>query len=573
MAAQLPDVAPTIHVRTTSVGMDPASLSPGVDVVLHAPRVQGDVLPTGVLLDDWVDAAGRERIDRVARRHLADWREARDGLLTVAGIALPFVHEQELYADVFLRETRVVEGLRLLVSRGAKRVELFGVDDDLASCLTALLGRAGAAVERGEPGPSPALPITFEAAIRRTPLVSGAREATGIPARVRGSVLVEPYWHLTPLLASLAEREDTLPVLDPTNPPALSGRELAHLAARGGWIGSPGSRARRSSRRALTAALQALAADPAADPLGRLMDARATRLLAAVGHATLAEAGMRRRAFGRGGLKAVLSYSDTARMPRLNALVAREHGASVVCVQHGLLARVPHDEGRPARVIDGWVADLVGVWSERDARTFSPHVPGRVEVTGNPGATGLLRDPVPSRQRGHALVLGQMPSPLSTVADARVTARHLRAALAALSATRPGTAVAVRPHPLDGAYDTYRAIAADFPRLTVAVSAGGTIEAAIAGADLCVGAASTATLQAAAMGRASVMLDVAGMDLAWPFDRSGDFPVARDAGELQAVLEAGLDEHTDGRRTALAALGARPDALKRVTTLVADGIR
>jgi len=497
----------------------------------------------------------------------------RDELLTVAGIALPFVHEQELYADVFLRETRVVEGLLLLVCRGAKRVELLGADVELISCLTALLGEAGAAVEQRESGPSPAYPITFAAAARRTPLVSAAREGAGIPARVRGSVLVEPYWHLTPLLASLGRRTDTLPVLDPINPPALPRRELARLAARGGWIGSPGGRARRRSRRALAEALRALAADPAADPLGRLIDLRAARLLAAVGRATLAEAGARRQAFRRAGLKAVLSYSDTARMPRLNALVAHEHGASVVCIQHGLLSFVPHDEGRPARVIDGWVADLVGVWSERDALTFAPHVPGRVEVTGNPGATGLLPDPAPPAERGRTLVLGQMPSPLSTIADVRVTARHLRAALAALSATRPGTAVTVRPHPLDSAHNTYRAIAADYPRLNVAVSAHGTIEEAIAGVDLCVGAASTATLQAAALGRPSVMLDVAGMDLAWPFDRSGDFPVAGDATELQAVLEAALDERTDGRRTALTALGARPDALQRVTTLVADGIR
>ncbi|MGI8944841.1 MAG: hypothetical protein ACR2GL_01195, partial [Thermoleophilaceae bacterium] len=288
------------------------------------------------------------------------------------------------------------------------------------------------------------------------------------------------------------------------------------------------------------------------------------RLLAAVAPDTLAEMEARGRAFGRGRLRAVVGYSDTAPVPRMNALAARAHGRPVVQVQHGAFAYLPREEGVPSRVLDGWLSDHVAVWSRRDADAFAPHLPGRVEVTGNPGAAGLLDIPAPRAAGKRALVLGQMPGPLSATADVRVTAAHLRAALTALAAVRPDSEVLVRPHPLDGAREAYRRIALDFPRLDVRVDAGGSVEQAIASASLCVGALSTATLQAAALGLPTVLLDVTGIELEWPFDGGGDFPTARTAAELAELLAA----PATGRETALEALGADAGAVERVAALV-----
>lgn len=570
---ELPDISPTLRVWGSSSGLAPASLVPGSDVVLDAPRGHGDLLPHGVLLDDWLSPAQRLELDREARRRAATWLERHADPLTLRGVCVAAVHELQLHADVFLRETRVVEGLRALVRSSApERVELRAVDRELAGCLERVLDATEVDATRARAVAPPEYPLAFRGRGTRTPGITALREATGLPGITRGGVLIEPYWHLTPLWGPLGRERGTTPVLNPVNPPALAGAQLARIAARGGWISSPGLAARRRSRRELGAALAALASEPAraADPLDALLAARAPRLLAAVGAETLAEMDVRRRAFGGGGLRAALGYSDTAPVPRLNALAAHEQGRAVVQVQHGSLAYVPREDGRPARILDGWLSDLVAVWSRRDAKIFAPHLPGRVDVTGNPGAAGLLgRAPVARPGPSRTLVLGQMPGPLSATADIRVTAAHLRAALTALSGARPGSRVLVRPHPLDTERDTYRRIAGEHAGVEVRVDAGGSVEEAIASADLCVGALSTATLQAAAMGRPTVLLDVTGIELTWPFDASGDFPTAHTAAELAERLAA----PADGREVALEALGASAGAVERVTELVREAVR
>ena len=124
----------------------------------------------------------------------------------------------------------------------------------------------------------------------------------------------------------------------------------------------------------------------------------------------------------------------------------------------------------------------------------------------------------------------------------------------------------LRPHPLDPEREGYLRIAAEHPELDVVVDAGGPVETAIERAGICIGALSTATLQAAAMGVPTVLLDVTEMTLTWPFDGSGDFSTARSEAELaESIGSARAD-----RDVALEALGARPDAAERVAEVVAS---
>jgi len=546
---------------------EPVHLIPGQDLVLHAPSAGADQLAEGVLLDDWLTLDLREDLDRTARGLMAAWQRRRGPDLTIAGVPLAYVHELELYADVFLRETRIVLGLSsALVRGGAAACELRNVDAELARCLDATLP---VAVEAREPAPPPFYPIAFAGTARagRTMLGKG-RAVTGIPGWPRGRVLVEPYWHLAPVCRRLAVSR-AFPVVNPLNLPALGRRELVDTIRVGGWLGDPGVRARARARRVTAGALAMLVESVADDPLDELLDRRCSRLLATRAQDTVALVDARRRAFSR-ATRAFLTYSDTAPVPRLTIVAAREHGAKVVHVQHGLFGHLPRDDGAPARVLDGWSADVVAVWSEHEHAVFAPSVPGRVEVTGNPGAEHLTDAPHTRPSEGHVLVLGQMRGPLSTVWDARVSSRHLRAALMAAARTGHRTVV-VRPHPLDRDLAAQVRLAEEFPTLDVRLESAGPVEAAIAGAGLCVGAVSTATLQAAALGTPTVLLDVTNVSLEWPFDGSSDFPTAGGTDDLADLIATiGRAGETGGRETALAALGARRGASEAVLRLIAE---
>ncbi|MGI8945069.1 MAG: hypothetical protein ACR2GL_02370, partial [Thermoleophilaceae bacterium] len=227
-------------MRGSSAGVDPGSLAAGADVVLHAPRSHGDLLAHGVLLDDWMSPAELHAVDAEARRRASAWLERHAALVTVAGTCIAEVHELQLHADVFLRETRIVEGLRALVRRGAPALlELSAVDPELAACLAGTLDGTEVASDHAATAP-PRYPLAFAARAGTRGAVTTARETTGLPGSVRGAVLVEPYWHLSGLWGALAARPASVPVLNPLNPPALQRRERARLAARGGWMPSPG---------------------------------------------------------------------------------------------------------------------------------------------------------------------------------------------------------------------------------------------------------------------------------------------------------------------------------------------
>jgi hypothetical protein len=569
----LPDLGSAVTLWGSSTNTDPTSLKAGRDLVLQARRRDAEQLAPGVLLDDWLSPAQREGIDGEARRRAAEWESTRGPALRPDDVPLAHIHELELYTDVFLPETRVVQGLRTVLERTApSRLTLRGLDSDLGACLTDTLFGVEIVAE-GEPGVAPTYPLTFQRELAPARRLSGAiRKGFGFPGRARGRVVIESYWHLVPVWQALAARPDAAPVMNLVPLPGLPTREVLTLAAKGGWVGAPGAGARRRSRRLLRRALAELHPESQSNPLDHLLDRRALTLLGAQALDTVAEAGVRRKAFAHGRVRAAVGYSDTAPGPRLNAMAAREQGAAVVQVQHGMFGHLPRDNGRPARIVDGWIADLLALWSEHDAASFAPYVPGEVHVTGNPGAERLLGTYAARHAGGkvrRVLLLGQMTTPLSTGTDVRVTAKHMRAALDGLSAAASGCEVSVRPHPLDLERDLYLRIAGDYPGVTVRLEAGGPVEQAIGAADLCVGALSTATLQSALLGTPAILLDVTGMELSWPFDGSGAFPTARCAEELASLvgsLRSGPE--TPGREAALEALGARPGATERVADVV-----
>jgi hypothetical protein len=99
------------------------------------------------------------------------------------------------------------------------------------------------------------------------------------------------------------------------------------------------------------------------------------------------------------------------------------------------------------------------------------------------------------------------------------------------------------------------------------------IEVLLAHADLCVGALSTATLQACVLDVPTVFLDVSGAGRPWPFEGS-NLPRAVDvetlAVEIVSVLGA---SEVEGREDALEALGVRADAAERVIELMEELLR
>jgi hypothetical protein len=167
------------------------------------------------------------------------------------------------------------------------------------------------------------------------------------------------------------------------------------------------------------------------------------------------------------------------------------------------------------------------------------------------------------------MVLVEYASRLSTRIDSRVSVRHVDVALQALERERPGTKVVVRPHPAEHEPDIFAGLAGSYPNLALEVDQASSIEDVINGADLCIGAVSTATLQAGAAGVPVVFLNVSGRPPRWPFDGSTDVPVASTSEELAACLrDAVASEDVLGRDVMLEALGARSDSVDRVVELI-----
>lgn len=563
MSAEAKGVRWARRVRVWGSPPPGAAPAPGADLILHASFADTALLPYGTLLDDWLGPAERAALDAAANADLAAWRAETEAALTVAGTSVGGLFEGELYADVFLRERFALSGLeRAFADSPPEKVELRRVDADLATAAEAALAQLGIRADVHDEAAPPTYPIAYASSIQGGSRVAGAvREVVGAPAVVRGEVLILPAPALAPLWGAF-ESAGTRPVVDLVNPPSTG---TARRAARAGWIAHPGARLRRAARNGLTEALERL--DPPklteTDPLAWLQRRRAPGLLAARAPEVLAREAALRRTFARRRLRAAVLPSDGTASGRALIAAAATAGVPVTHVQHGFFSDLWRLDGDPAPYVDGLVADRAGVWSEAHRRRLAPHASGRVEVTGNPAAAGLSATGAPPPEGGPALVLVQPPGIGTPAVDQRAPRRFAEAALAGLAAAAPRLAVALRPHPLDRTDCAAIAAASEVERWEVV--AEGPFEPLLERAAVCVGPASTATLQAAAAGVPTVHLDVTGAALPSPFDGSGALPRATDSSSLAAALAPG-GPRAD-LEAARAALGALPDAAERVVEL------
>jgi hypothetical protein len=550
-------------------GHPPEDLAPGREVVLFAPVGVADLLPAGTLLDDWLDRDAREAIDDSAAAHLARWRESRAAIDDDLGVPLLSAWDMELLADVFLTTLREVEGaLRLAAAQEVAAVELVELAPDLAQCLEELLRARGVEVTvagRGTP-PDPVL-----AATPAPPgLPSRVVSRTGLPARPRGGSVLWPYWHLEGVARTLAAEPGLRPVFDVLNLPlSLSRGQLVDSLARGGWWARPGTRALRASRARVAAALERARRLPApGGALEQLLDSRALDLLAARAGDTPAWHDAASHTLGSRRIRVCVLPFDSPPEARTMAEAARAQGVPTVVVQHGGV----HPEVLQS---DRTFADAVAVWSADDARRLEGRAHGRLVVTGNPGAV-LASPPPPGRRPERTIVLVESATRLSTIADVRMPLQHLDVALSALEAVRPGTEVVVRPHPSERAVAAIERVAGRHPGVRATVRQGGAIEPMLGGSDLCVGAISTATLQAGARGCRVVMLNVAPRRPPWPLDGQTDVAYATSVEELEKAITSVLAaQDPPGARLLEEALGARPagDAEEAVLALIRETAR
>jgi hypothetical protein len=531
-------VTAPVRLHRGSAGLDVSALRPGRDLVLDPSPQHGLALPAGVAIDDHLDEAARAAVDHEALAALAAWRAARGTSLTVDGVDLGFAWELELLAACFLPATRLRRGL---AAAGVTAAEGAG----LSAELLAVAAEAGVEA-RAAAGDGAAPPLA------KAPLPPLARLVTesGVPPRVRGEVLALHYWHLEPVWRQLAAERRPRPVPAGMLLPGLGRAGALRAALRGGWGGHPDAGTRRRSAERLAATIAA--AGPPRDAL----DALALAVLRDRAGDTLARAAHWRRILSAKSMRLVVLPFDSPEDQRILLGAARDLGVPSLLVQHGFDAQLNDP--------DKSIADHVALWSEHDRAPVAARSAATLHVTGNPGAAHLAQPPARTADTDpdRAVVLVEYPSRISARIDARISLRHVATALDALERDRPGTAAVVRPHPADPEPEAYAALGAGRD-LRVTIDTATPIETLMAGAGLCVGALSTATLQAAALGVPTVFLDVTGIDRPWPFDGAPDgVPRITSAAASLAAAPAAASEA--GRE----ALGARADATDRVADLI-----
>jgi hypothetical protein len=559
----------TLTLHHGSVGLAPEALREGCDLVLEPAWAHGAALPPGTILDDHLERSERSAIDAEAHAALAAWRQRAGPLLVVDGLDLAHVAEVELLARCFVPAARLARALPAAMRRyGTTVVTSAGPADGVLRVALALAVRHGAGVQ-AEAERAGGSPQTFRwHGFGRIPaaLRAGAR-TVGVPARVRGGVVCVPYWHLVPLYRRMARVGGSVrPVAAGTALPVLGRDDALRVAVHGGWMGTPGGRARRRSEATVDAALRRLEAAVPADSAEAAAHALALEVVRAVAADAPAEAAHARAAFAGGRARLLALPWDSPTAARVLLAAAEAAGVRSLLVQHGYES----GPGDPDKLLAGHIA----TWSDRDSANIARRgrAPADLTVTGNPGATHLAGPAAGSAARGRTLVLVEYPSRLTARIDARVCTRQVATALRGLALVRPGTTAVVRPHPADPSPELYAALGAGLD-LDVTVDAQTPIEALARGCDLVAGAISTATLQAVALGVPAVYLDVGdGIPRPWPFDGAPDgLPCAMSAAEL-ADLVPGVVAQPDvpGAGAAREALGARPDAIERCIALIRE---
>jgi hypothetical protein len=545
-----------LQVAASSAGRDPHNFTAGGDLVLQVATEHGVELPEGVGLDDHLDADARGLVDSTARTRFERWRQRRRGVLTVDGLDLTSIWEIELVARCFQPGARIEVGLtRAIEASGAGALSIGPDVGPAAGLLRAVAARVSAGVVAPEEPPGAGV----EERTAAPPLPARLSSAAGVPALLRGQVLCVPYWNVTPVYRELAARTNgARPAASGVVLPGLGARDALRAALRGGWLGHPGAIARRRAEaraaRVIAAARQELAKG---DDFDEQLDRWALGVLGDRAASTLAASQHTRRALGGGAVRSLLVPFDGTPDAALLVDEARRARIPSVLVQHGFDARM----GAP----DKARADVVALWSDEDRSGVPAEARGRIVVTGNPGAEHLIGRDRRAPRRDRTLVLVDYPSRMSALISERVGQRHVAVALEGLARARPGTTAIVRPHPSEQHAGAYLRAPAG---LRVELDMDTQIEAALGQVDLCIGAMSTATLQAAALGVPVVYLEVAGHRRPWPLDGSV-LPTARDAeGLAQAVSDTVADPEVAGQASLIEALGVHQGATAAVCALL-----
>jgi hypothetical protein len=243
-------------------------------------------------------------------------------------------------------------------------------------------------------------------------------------------------------------------------------------------------------------------------------------------------------------------------------VLAQEAGVRTLMLCHGAYLL-------PQPIADLDVCDEVALWTEHVAPPITNH-DRPIHRVGYP----LPHDPPPPtrprRKDGGAPrigVLGQLSVDSTCTLDDRTTMRVYETALGAIARRFPDATVLLRPHPNQDR-GTLPALMERYGGLDVREATGGDIVDFHAGVDLCIGGASTATLQASLAGTPVVVLNLSGTAWSYPLGHDTAVPVAGSAAALDAALERWEHDGTlPGREDLLAALGA--DGSDGVTRLQA----
>jgi hypothetical protein len=561
----------TLRVHSTSVGLDVARLVAGEDLVLDLHEGHGLDAAEHVGADDHLDVRARRRLDDEALTAMACWRERYDDELTVDGICLPFIAEWPLFAHV-VRVLRRGAALAAAVQRLEPSRLQIAAGDPFARHLAEQVAAAAeipvevvsgvsAGAARGPERP----PDPFVRRLRRQTL--SAVVSHGAPTFLRRrAVLAVSYWPLVPLVDRLLDDPATR-VAFPLEKRPEGPRRVLRGALQGGWIGRPGPRAIRRAAARAEPAVRRVAADRPPDlragsfALGPAVHGELVEELRRGAGAWLATAATLRRALGRGHVERVVCTYDTLPYPRLVVSIARESGVPTFLLAHGAYVM-------PQTLPDMELGDEVAIWSEAVAppglRRDRP-----VHVVGYPLERRLAPTrPAPDGRPPRVVVLGQNGHLFTSMFDDRVVLRHFDVALRALAKALPGARVVLRPHPTQDMASA-RVALRRFPELEVDLDPTTPIVDLLAGADLCIGALTAATLQAAIVATPTIALNVTGFEWVWPLGGDTPVAVARSEEDLRAAVERwAAGEPVPGRDALLRALGAdRDDGVDRLFAL------
>ena len=547
---------PQLQLQPSLDGRPAASLRRGRDLVLEIDAGDGLDLPDGVLAIDYVPVAERRRIDELALAALAQWQRACGQALTLGDLSLAWLWETDLILEAFLPTVRQALAMRAaLTCLSPAAVALTDGDRHTQALLSEVARVCNVAVQapgrvvpdtRRPPSPRPRLSAADGA--RRAAL--GAARWSGVPTSLRpGSVLVFGYWPLTALFDRLLDAPGQRPAFSFDKPPVGPARSL-RAGVQGGWLGTPGPRARRHAALRMEALLARIGAATSIDvdgmDLGSVLHERALAVARNRGAGDIARAGVLRRALASGRVRRVVIPSDMVADMRLVAHIARACGVPTLLLAHGAYP-IRHT------LVDMQVADDIALWS----RTFGPtHDDGcrALHVVGYPDSPVVARPAGTNNGAPRVLVIGRATEMTTAMIDERYVVRHYAAAIEGVRAACPDADIVLRPHP----GESHRAA----PRVAreytgVRVDSRLPVLEALGQADLCVGTASTASFQAALVGVPVVVLNLTGYRWEPPLDGSGDVPVPTSAGELERVVAAwSAGAGIGGRPELLVALGA-----------------